>query len=427
MQAGTIRNRRQLTADAYTIAIIYVKPIEMGAITAMIDEFHLPIPLHISDTNEYTLGRIGSHNVAIAGPAKGMQGKVAIASVATRIPFTFRNIRISLVVGIGGGIPRSNRDVRLGDVVVGAPEYGDAVVQYDLGKEYTHRMVSSRSLNKPPDILLRVVDRVNDEYHRAKLGEDLFDIHMKQFEKFPKIKEQYQRPKAVDRLFKPDFEHSGSPYACHPEGTTYAGDTSSCSEYNSSNEVRREPREPGLGGIKIHYGTILSGDRVMKSGKKRDEIASNYPNALCFEMEAAGVMNDLPCLVIRGICDYSDSHKNKEWQGYAAATAASYAREVLLTMAERVGGDLDGRTNTGLPSRSVTWPSADTNDKNTPSQPLWGGDYFDNPLFTPPSSGSQTPTHALWGGDFFDGPQFKPLTSTMGMRKTYTYYREGPI
>jgi nucleoside phosphorylase len=50
---------------------------------------------------------------------------------------------------------------------------------------------------------------------------------------------------------------------------------------------------------------------------------------LCFEMEAAGLMNSFPCLVIRGICDYADSHKNKRWQPYAAATAAVCAKEVL--------------------------------------------------------------------------------------------------
>ncbi|CAH0017225.1 unnamed protein product, partial [Clonostachys rhizophaga] len=46
-------------------------------------------------------------------------------------------------------------------------------------------------------------------------------------------------------------------------------------------------------------------------------------------MEAAGLMDIRPCLPIRGICDYSDSHKNKEWQRYAAATAAAYAGELL--------------------------------------------------------------------------------------------------
>jgi hypothetical protein len=51
--------------------------------------------------------------------------------------------------------------------------------------------------------------------------------------------------------------------------------------------------------------------------------------ALCVEMEAAGLMNDFPCIAIRGICDYADSHKNDAWQKYAALTAAAYAKELL--------------------------------------------------------------------------------------------------
>ncbi|KAL2866221.1 uncharacterized protein BJX67DRAFT_382033 [Aspergillus lucknowensis] len=46
-------------------------------------------------------------------------------------------------------------------------------------------------------------------------------------------------------------------------------------------------------------------------------------------MEAAGLMNQFPCLVIRGICDYLDSHKNKEWQGFAAITAAVYVKDII--------------------------------------------------------------------------------------------------
>jgi nucleoside phosphorylase len=56
----------------------------------------------------------------------------------------------------------------------------------------------------------------------------------------------------------------------------------------------------------------------------RDKLAAER-DVLCFEMEAAGLVNHFPCLVIRGICDYADSHKNKEWQGYAAVVAAAYA------------------------------------------------------------------------------------------------------
>ena len=66
----------------------------------------------------------------------------------------------------------------------------------------------------------------------------------------------------------------------------------------------------------------------MKDGLTRDKAAAEL-KVLCFEMEAAGLMNDFPCLVIRGICDYSDSHKHKNWQRRAAAVAAAYAKELL--------------------------------------------------------------------------------------------------
>ena len=57
----------------------------------------------------------------------------------------------------------------------------------------------------------------------------------------------------------------------------------------------------------------------MKDAVTRDRRIKEH-DALCFEMEAAGLMNDFPCVMIRGICDYSDSHKNDAWQGYAAVT-----------------------------------------------------------------------------------------------------------
>jgi nucleoside phosphorylase len=85
-------------------------------------------------------------------------------------------------------------------------------------------------------------------------------------------------------------------------------------------------------GIAVHYGTIASGNQVMKDGITRDRISSELGHVLCFEMEGAGLMNSFPCLIIRGVCDYADSHKNKSWQPFAAATAASFAKEVLSVL-----------------------------------------------------------------------------------------------
>ena len=68
-------------------------------------------------------------------------------------------------------------------------------------------------------------------------------------------------------------------------------------------------------GSVIHYGLIASGNRVIKHGGTRDKLGQEL-GILCFEMEAAGLMDNFPCLVIGGICDYADSHKNNQWQGY---------------------------------------------------------------------------------------------------------------
>jgi len=50
---------------------------------------------------------------------------------------------------------------------------------------------------------------------------------------------------------------------------------------------------------------------------------------LCFEMEAAGLMNSFPCAVIRGVSNYADEFKDDVWQKYAAMAAAAYAKELL--------------------------------------------------------------------------------------------------
>jgi nucleoside phosphorylase len=78
----------------------------------------------------------------------------------------------------------------------------------------------------------------------------------------------------------------------------------------------------------VHIGTIASASTVMKSGKHHDALAEKE-GVIAFEMEGAGVWDNLPCIIIKGVCDYADSHKNKRWQNYAAATAASCLKAFL--------------------------------------------------------------------------------------------------
>ncbi len=138
-----------------------------------------------------------------------------------------------------------------------------------------------------------------------------------------RIRKNYQRPDAAsDRLYKANFTHGGDESSCCAE---VCGD-------DSGNLVPRHQRSEDEDNLAIHYGLIASGNTLMKDALVRDRLAAEK-DVLCFEMEAAGLMNHFPCLVIRGICDYSDTHKNTKWQGYAAMAAAAYAKDLLSRIA----------------------------------------------------------------------------------------------
>jgi nucleoside phosphorylase len=298
--------QRRLRHGDYTIGWLCALPIELAAAREMLDEEHCGLPLDSNDPNSYTLGRIVEHNVVIACLPAGQMGITSAAAVALHMKSKFQSIRFGLLVGVGGGVP--SIDVRLGDVVVSQPhkEHG-GVVQYDFGKNTPEGFQRTGSLNTAPEILLSALSRLQSDYlmRRSKFSDYLSTL----VKRLP----NFSRDKAgPDVLFLENYDHVG-------------GDT--CEQCSEDKQVQRMPRENQ--DVVIHYGTIASGNQVMRYATERDEISKKLGGVLCFEMEAAGLMNRFPCLVIRGICDYADSHKNKKWQPYAAATAAVYAKELL--------------------------------------------------------------------------------------------------
>ncbi|KAH8693470.1 nucleoside phosphorylase domain-containing protein, partial [Phaeosphaeriaceae sp. PMI808] len=299
--------KRYLRPEYYTVGWISALPIELAAAEEMFDEQYHDVQGDPNDSNLYTLGRMGEHNVVIACLPAGETGTNSAAAVAVRMLSKFKSIRFGLMVGIGGGVPSDKADVRLGDVVVSQPhsEHG-GVVQYDLGKRTARGFERIGYLNKPPYILLNALTKVQ-MIHLKGQG-NLLSYHSR-INKFSNYKRSDVEP---DILFQSTYNHVGG---------------SACELCDKNKLVKRNQR--GDQRIMVHYGTIASGNQVMKNGFIRDKISRKLHGVLCFEMEAAGLMNYLPCLVIRGICDYADSHKNDNWQSYAAGTATAYAREVL--------------------------------------------------------------------------------------------------
>jgi nucleoside phosphorylase len=138
----------------------------------------------------------------------------------------------------------------------------------------------------------------------------------------PKLVRKYQRPPPeTDRLYRSEF--------IHPSGATSC--SVGCPE---SNLIPRQPRSEDEDNPQIHYGLIASSNILIRDAITRDRLSTEH-DILCFEMEAAGLMDHVTCGVIRGICDYSDSHKDRDrqWVGYAAMMAAAYAQELLLQIA----------------------------------------------------------------------------------------------
>jgi nucleoside phosphorylase len=276
----------------------------------MLDEEHQYLGQDPNDTNLYTLGRIGEHNVVIACLPAGQIGTSSAAAVAMQMKSAFPSIRIGLMVGIGGGVPNEGADIWLGDVVVGQPHNGHGgVIQYDFGKATPSGFERTGFLNMPPAILLAAIAKVRAN---ALIGRSSLSKCFSKLNDLPVFKRDNREP---DTLYKASYKHVGGP---------------TCESCSKDMVVRRRPH--GSEEIVVHYGTIASGNLVIRDGTTRDMVSSEFGGVLCFEMEAAGLINSFPCLVIRGISDYADSHKNKKWQPYAAGTAAACAKEVLSTI-----------------------------------------------------------------------------------------------
>lgn len=302
------------TRDAYSVGIICALAKEKAAVKAMLDEEHPRQPPAAGDENDYTFGKIGEHCVAIAC-LPGDMGTTSASAVAVNMMRSFP-IKIGLMVGICGGVWSEDQDIRLGDVVVSKPtgQHG-GVVQWDFGKvDDGGGFCRKGTLNKPPRPLRSAVTGLEAQHLMA--GHDLQKHLDEMLTKYPKMAKTYGRQgSADDQLFEAGYSHVTG--------------NSTCAQCELDRVRHRPAREDEL--PEIHYGNIVSGNAVVKDGPTRDRIA-RQEEILCFEMEAAGLMDTFPCVVIRGVCDYADSHKNKRWQPYAAAVAAAYAKELLLWM-----------------------------------------------------------------------------------------------
>lgn len=301
----------ELDPELYTVAWIAPLEIEARAALHLLDNQHRGrFPMGRGDDYVFQAGDVCGHNIVIATlPAGQEYGTGSAAALASQVKRFFPNLWFGLLVGVAAGLPNLSRDppldIRLGDVLVGIPEGNSAgLIAYDLGKETGQ-----------------------DGFQLLRLGHVLATTETVVRSAIGSIK--LKAPNDAE-MFLPYYEYIKDKE--HPEGTFVDPGQEKDALYQvddgvTERLVERERRTQSRR-TRVWYGPIGSGEKLMKNARKRNELRDKY-SIIGLEMEAAGTMNRIPVGVIRGVCDYGDEHKNKEWQPYAAAMAAAYAKAIL--------------------------------------------------------------------------------------------------
>ncbi|KAK2012020.1 hypothetical protein LZ32DRAFT_585622 [Colletotrichum eremochloae] len=330
---------RPLHFEGFRIAIICALALEYDATILVFDEIWNDDADGSKPTlrqhNNHTLGRIGVHNVVLV--ILPNMGKVSAANEVVRLRSIYPALELAFLTGICGGVPSpgTDKEMLLGDVVI-----GKSIIQYDLGRQYPSKFSRKDTID---DNLSRLNKDVRSflatyetQYGRNGLQSQITKIlaEVQHTSTTKQAQSCYDRPEAgEDILFKPDYlhRHRNQPSCgCNESVACDSAIKASCVELGC--DVRHQTPRKRLRSKRpephIHIGRIGSGDTVMKSGEHRDRLAQEH-GIIAFEMEGAGVWEEIPCIIVKGVCDYADSHKNKLWQDFAAAIAASATKALI--------------------------------------------------------------------------------------------------
>jgi nucleoside phosphorylase len=292
-----------------TIGIITALPKEYAAVNILLEnkkeKYKIP---GFGAGRRYCLGDIPSedgdkHSLVLA--TAGMGNNIA-ATRASLLLEHFPNVKSIIMVGIAGGVPNPYKDkvddhVRLGDIVI-SNENG--VIQYDLIKQEIQEITHRNPPRPPSASLLEAVRYLEAE---EIIGNRPWEKYIAQ--SLSKLK--IDRPSDdKDVLYNSDNQDEVIP---HPE---------------DPKRIKDQPR--------VFIGPIASANILQKDPDARDKLREKF-KVKAIEMEASGIADatwnhEVGYLVVRGICDYCDSHKNDEWQQYAAVVAAAYTRALIESM-----------------------------------------------------------------------------------------------
>ncbi|XP_024226984.1 uncharacterized protein LOC100749615 isoform X1 [Bombus impatiens] len=288
------------------------------------------VTCRFGESNVYTLGNIGAHRIVCTKlPTVGhtREAMTAAGNTTTRLLGTFQKVDFVFLIGIGGGVPHYtdyNKHVRLGDVVISYP--------IPLNKKYIYVYCESAKTNEsgdyhfetkeycPPNLCLQEIavnlkDQSENETNPPwqtylKEGSDILTNQTEHDFKPP--------PPESDKLYMAIGERDVIEVA-HPTAPADAANkrTNGC------------PR--------IHLAPVASGRHIARDDQLRQKFAARF-GALAFDAEMDAVVESIlgncreSFAVIRGISDYKDGSRIKEWQPYASLAAASVMKSIICAM-----------------------------------------------------------------------------------------------
>ncbi|KPM39642.1 hypothetical protein AK830_g6899 [Neonectria ditissima] len=322
--------------DAFEIAIVCALPLEYNAVSLLVDHYWDKdgdiYGRAVGDANTYTTGRIGKFDVVLV--LLSNMGKVSAANSAAGLRLSYPKVRLVLLTGVCGGVPNlgTDEELLLGDVVI-----SETIVQYDYGRHFPDGFAMKGTvedvLGRPTKNIRNLVSILRTDRAQEQLKQRAAFFLQRLQEKLFEASFRHKHYTALDCQCMNC--HSSSDPVCD-ESRKLSCDELGCDVTNIvlrerlklKRQLENEGRSKDAQAPSIFVGRIGSGDKVLKSGEDRDRIAKQH-DLLAFGMEGAGVWDEIPCIVTKGVCDYADSHKSKSWQAFAAATAASVTKALL--------------------------------------------------------------------------------------------------
>lgn len=326
---------------AFEVAIICALAEEYDAMEACLDEVY-DSDTHrkgLNDPNSYTLGKIGALNVALSLLPR--MGKEHAASGSAHFRTSFPDMKLCLLVGICAGAPHSqkNESILLGDIIVSTE-----LIQSDFGRQWkdgiTRKDTIRDNLGRPS----KEIQGLMAKLQTWKTGKELRANTISTLLSLSQTREAWQNPgREHDILFNAEYDHKHRTFEecelCGRDDACEVAQQASCEvlQCDLRQTVEREINLDRQDSYPlIHFGPFSSSDQVIRSSRHRDRLIT-ADGVIGFEMEGAGVWDNFPTIIVKGVSDYADSHKNKKFQSYAAATAAACSKAILTEWARGRG------------------------------------------------------------------------------------------